>query len=571
MLSCLASLFMAASLAQAPDQAAWLKSVPGDVAVVARTKALETARDDLMKMLEAMSGNAAALARPQIEQGLAMMEGQHGKESTRHPFLMLMSLPKDGPMPGWAVLVQSDKYEETLKGLTRKDDLKITPKDGVDSFDGPDGQPWYGAKGQGFVAFGPDQALIRGVGKPGASLDEKLTKEIKATFLGGDMGLYVNVAALQAQYADQIEQGKQMVFGMLDQAGAQMDAQARESAKVGYGLMFDSIKTGDALALSFDFAGSGLEIGAALTVKGDSDAAKRLKTATLGAADQFSKLPPDAIAYTYANVSPEAARSMAKFGLQFQPGGKPSPEMQKAIDLQAEAGTTESYGALTGIGGGLTNLSGVAIATPKDPQKAVEAAALTSQAMKGTNPAYKEITVTRDAETYKGFKFTKIRMVMDLEKMTGQNVPNGAETMKKLMGGDAFQSWVGTDGKTLLTVTAKDFNEAKTKIDAVLSGNGVGKTTAFETFRGRLPKDVSGLFIMNAQGMVRFLGQTIGATTGKEAAIPADMPKGPSYFGVAIVAQPSGYTLRFVVPSEIGPVIEKGMIPMMQAMTGQIQ
>ena len=36
MYSCFAPLMMAAALGQAPDQSAWLKSVPADVAVVAQ-------------------------------------------------------------------------------------------------------------------------------------------------------------------------------------------------------------------------------------------------------------------------------------------------------------------------------------------------------------------------------------------------------------------------------------------------------------------------------------------------------------------------------------------------------
>lgn len=201
MVSCLASLWLAASLGQAPDQSAWLKSVPADVAVVARVRALESVRDDVLKMLEAMSGNAVALARPQLETGLSMMEAQSGKESTKHPFFMLFSLPKDAPMPGWAVLVESENYEAVIKSVSKKEDFKSSPKDGVDSFPGQDGQTWYSAKGKGFVTFGPDQALVKAVGNTKASLDEKIAGDVKKEFLSGDVGVYVNVAAVQRNMA----------------------------------------------------------------------------------------------------------------------------------------------------------------------------------------------------------------------------------------------------------------------------------------------------------------------------------------------------------------------------------
>src|SRR5262249_13179093 len=51
---------------RAPDEAAWLKSVPDSAAVVLHVRGVEAARDDLIKMLKAMSPTLAEHA----EQGL---------------------------------------------------------------------------------------------------------------------------------------------------------------------------------------------------------------------------------------------------------------------------------------------------------------------------------------------------------------------------------------------------------------------------------------------------------------------------------------------------------------------
>ena len=100
MVSCFVSLWMAAALGQAPaGEAAWLKSVPADVAAVVRVKALETGRDDLMKMLESMSGNAAAMAKGPIDQGMETFTAMHGKPAAQHPFFTILRLPKDGRRP----------------------------------------------------------------------------------------------------------------------------------------------------------------------------------------------------------------------------------------------------------------------------------------------------------------------------------------------------------------------------------------------------------------------------------------------------------------------------------------
>ncbi len=568
MFSCLVSMFVATVIGQSPDQAAWLKSVPAEVAVIARVKALETARDDLMKMLEAMSGNAAALARPQIEQGLAMMEAQTGKPSLQHPFFLLMNLPKDGPIPGWAVIVEAEDYPGVIKAITKKDDLKLDGKGGVDSFDGPDGQTMFSTKGKGFVAFGADEALVKSIAKPAASLDEKLATDVKQALLGGDLGVYVNVAAVQAQYSEQIEQGKQLFMGVLDQQGAaQMDEKTLATVKSLYGGIFDSIRAGDALAFNLNFAAEGLTLGGLVTVKGDSAAAKGLAAAKTGSAEGLGRLPASAMAFTYTNASPEGLKAMLKL---VSPDGKPDPDAEKAMTLQIEAGALEGYSAIGDGAGGFSGMAALGFSTPKDPAKAVEATLFaTKNAKSSGQAAFKSVDVTPKAETYKGFALNRMTITLDLEKMTPANAPGGPESMKKLMGGDTITSWIGTDGKTVINVGGKTFDEAKARIDAFLSGEGsIGKTPAFTALRGNLPKQVSTLVLVNAQGLVRMAAQTAAAMMGRDFVVPSDMPKEPALFGGSITNSPKGFQFQFIVPSNVGPVIEKGVVPMLEGIDG---
>lgn len=565
MVSFFVSMFVAATVGQAQDQEAWLKSVPADVAVVARVKALKTVQGDLQKMLEAMSGNAAAMAGPQIEQMLAMMEAQTGKPSVEHPFFVLMNLPKDGPMPGWAVMVESENYEGVIKSITKKDDIKLEPKDGVASFDSPDGQTWYSTQGKGFVAFGPDQAIIKSVIKPSASLDEKVGGEIKKELLGGDLGIYVNVASIQGQYGDQIEQGKQMFLGLMDQGGGQLDAKTLESAKAIYGAMFDSIKSGEALALHFDFGAEGLGLSGMITVKGDSEVAKSLASAKGGSAAGLGKLPADAMMFTYVSSSPEAARNLAKLA---SPGGKIPDETEKILALNEAAGIQESYVSIADGVGGFSGIAALAYSVPKDPAKAEAAAALQSQSAKTSGQMmFKSVDITPKAETYKGFTLSRAKMTLDLDKMTPPNAPGGVENMKKLMGGDVITSWFGTDGKTFVNLGGKTFDQAKARLDAFLTGEGaVGKTKAFESIRAKLPENVTGVVLVSAQGLVRMVAQVVTAMTPNQAAVPADMPKDTALFGGSLTSSPKGYQFRFIVPSAVGPVMEKGLVPMLQSL-----
>lgn len=573
MVSCLASLWLAAALGQAPDQSAWLKAIPADVAVVARVKALETVRDDILKMLDAMSSNAVALARPQLEQGLAMMEAQSGKHSVQHPFYVLLSLPKDGPIPGWAVLVESENYEAVVKSVSKKDDFKSAPKDGLDTFDGSDGQTWYAAKGKGFVAFGPDQTILKAVANPKATLDEKIAGDVKKEFLAGDLGVYVNVAALQGQYGDQIDQAKQTFLGLLDNAGGQMDAKTVGMMKTLYAGMFDSVKDGDALAFSVDFTPSAFSLSGSATVKADSKAAKGLATAKSGPAEGFGKLPADGFMYSYMNPSPESFKAIAKLGTAYvSGGGKSTAEMEKGQAMLAEAGGLEVYQAMASGSGGMTGMAALAYSTPKDPAKAVEATTMTNTALKGAEGMFKDVVVTPKVATYKGFVLNELKATYDLEKMTPPNAPGGPDAIRKLMGGDTMTVWYGTDGKSMLSVSGKDLDEAKAKIDAFLTGdNSLSKIPPYDSLRRMLPANISGAILVNAQGLVKVVSETAGAMSGKALSIPADMPKETALFGGSFTASTKGYQFTFVVPSNVGPVIEKGLIPMLQGLTGAAQ
>ena len=571
MVAFLAPMLMAASLGQAaPAEAVWLKSIPADVAVVARVKALETGRDDLLKMLEAMSPNAAGIATPQIEQGLTIFSAQYTKQAVQNPFFVIARLPKDGPLPPWAVLIQASDYLGVVKAVSGKDDVAPKSLGGYDSFEKADGQVWYSAKGNGFVAFGADEDLIKSVAKPGSSLDEKISAEHKARLLGGDLGIYINAASLQTQYADQIDQAKQAFAGIVDQAGGQIAPNVSDMMKNFSGGMFDAIKEGDALTLNLDFATEGLNVSSFVTVKPGSNAEKSLKAGSAGPGSFLGKLPIDAASYAYLNLDSKLLAKLQKPALGILGiGGKTSPDLEKALALQAESGTGETYAA--GSVGGVPT-SNVSFTTPKDPAKAVEAVTLTLKAMKGDSGLIKDLALTPNAQTYKGFVLNEAKMTLDLTKLIAPGAPGGVEALKKLRGGETVTTWYGTDGKTVLSLAAPTFNDVKAVIDSTLAGkNSLGDSANYAALRKAFPADVNAIFVLNAQAMIKQIASQLGSAPRAEIKIPADMPKTPAFFGASFLASPKGLGLQLVVPSNVGPVIEKGLIPVLQGMQGQIQ
>ena len=168
----------------------------------------------------------------------------------------------------FAVLVLEGEYRDVLKAVSGgKEVPPLKPQDGgYDAFDSPQGDgTWYAAKGPGFVAFGPDETLVAAVARPGEeSLEKALTPALAGPFLAGDVGLYVNAAALSTRFADQIDKARQGLMAALDQAGQQMgNAASMDAAKMIYGGLFDGLKEADALTLDVDFAAEGLHLAGA--------------------------------------------------------------------------------------------------------------------------------------------------------------------------------------------------------------------------------------------------------------------------------------------------------------------
>src|SRR5689334_7893439 len=114
MLSWLAAVWMTAAIGQhAPAEAAWLKSVPADIPVVLRARALGDVGGELRAMLRAMSPAASEAAEDWIEPGLRAFRTAFGDEAGTAPFLVLSRLPdvENPAATAWALIVKSGNYE----------------------------------------------------------------------------------------------------------------------------------------------------------------------------------------------------------------------------------------------------------------------------------------------------------------------------------------------------------------------------------------------------------------------------------------------------------------------------
>ncbi len=585
MVSFVSSMWIAAALAQSPSAApetAFLKSVPAEAEVVIRVRAPKAVRDDLASMVQAMSPNMGPMAGPALDNGLALFSQRFGADAPNLPFVIVARLPKNGDNgpPPYAVMIQAKDYAAVQKQLGP--DGKPEPQGGgIDKVTGADGQPLFTYKGSNYVAFGNSKEVLTSLTKPTKTLDTALTPELRDRFFGGDAGVYVNLAAIQARYGDQIEQARKDMLDRVEKGVANQGGnQNPEAAKTAINLLFKALANGDSLSAHLDFDAKGMAIGGLTAVKPGSDAAKMVAQARPGNGELLGRLPADSAFFMYSSVSPASFDRFQKLAASFMPGGGTgSPEQEKAMALAKQAGPKEVTAAANFGKGGSQSIG---LSTYADPAKAVEATIAGIAALKSGKAALpdmiKDITVTRDAETYKGFTFAKSQVTYDQDKMkamagkTPAN-PNGPspDAMRALMG-DGVTTWVGTDGKTVLQVSAPDWNQAKARIDAVLAGgsSSLGQASNYQALRNALPKQFGTLILVNAQalitqGLASFGTLMPDSPVGKTQ---LNLPAEPAFFGGTVTPVAKGFQFQFLLPSSVGPVVEQAVGPIFQAVQG---
>ena len=470
----------------------------------------------------------------------------------------------------------SDDYRGVLKTIGHGKDPELKHQEGgYDAFKNPDGEELrYAVKGPGFVAFGPDQALIAAIARPGEkTLDKVLTPALAKQFLAGDVGVYVNASALVTRYSEQIDQARQTFIGALDQAGKQGgNAATMDTAKQLYSALFDSLKYADALTLSIDVGGEGLGLAGVLTAKPDTALAKAAAWAASGTAAELAGLPPDASFYMYMNMDASTVNQLQGMSLRMiNPDGKLTPDQAKALAQMDEVGRIETAQSLT-FGGGMRGINVTHVA---DPKKYIAAVLANIQALKGgEGPAriYKDVKIEADAENHRGLTLSHISVTLDLNKFAQLNPANpaAAASMKSMFGSDTMNAWVGTDGQRVFHVTAPNWNDARTQIDTFLKGNsGVGTLAGFKNVRSHLPDQANLEALVSVQGLVRMLASQLAATLNKpDLKAPDNLPREPVFFGVSLTPRPpSAYEFHLVVPSQVGPIFENSLLPLFQSIT----
>ena len=560
---------LALAIGQAPQgEANRLNAIPSDVQIVARLRGLQPARDDLVKMLEAMSPNLAAMAGPTIDRGVKSARDRFGKTLASAPLLIAVRLPAPVPQgvpPKIAVLVDTDDYAGLIKAIAG-DDKPEKKAGGVDSFKDPNGAPMFAAKGPGFAAVGTDEKFLAEIVRPKNDvLSQVITGEARERLFEGELGIYLNLAAIQKQFGDQIDQARDAMMKQIEQQGK--GNPAGDLGKSFGEAVFKAFKSADGLVFNFDFAPAGLIIRGDATLKKDTEAFKKLATSKTGDAAGLSKLPANLSNFTFIRVSPGGSDAMLRAGvtLMLSTAEKDTESFRKATALMKEAGAREGYVAT------VVNVEkpmSLGITVFDDPRKGVEAMLADLKTVREGKGLVKDVETVSTIKTYRGFELHEVHVTLDLDKFAKmtENNPAAAAIPKPP---EKTTSWFGTDGKVVLNVGAPTWEEARARIDSYLDGKGtIGEEKGFQAARKLLPSQVGAIFLFGAQAFVGDFIKGMALGMGKELKIPK-LPGSPVFFGVSLSPTSTGYHFRLVVPNDVGPIIEQGVLPILQQ--GKVQ
>jgi len=169
---------------------------------------------------------------------------------------------------------------------------------------------------------------------------------------------------------------------------------------------------------------------------------------------------------------------------------------------------------------------------------------------------------------YRNMDMTYTHVVYDLDKMLSDVSGPGRRPMLaglKKMIGDGVSFWFGTDGRTFVQATGKDWVSAKRQLDQYFTSDGsAAKDEAFAAVRKELPAEANLIVLLDvvqftgaALDYLRPLAETAGGTGPKLPAV-----KGKSaYVGAALTLRPQRVDAELFVPSDAVTQLYKPLQP----------
>ncbi|VTR99039.1 Uncharacterized protein OS=Singulisphaera acidiphila (strain ATCC BAA-1392 / DSM 18658 / VKM B-2454 / MOB10) GN=Sinac_4595 PE=4 SV=1 [Gemmata massiliana] len=388
--------------------------------------------------------------------------------------------------------------------------------------------------------------------------------ELAKSFVGSDVGLYVNFDVINEVYGEQIRGFKGLVdFGFQQaQMGGMLPGLGKKQLEavksMAHGL-FQAVGDCRGLVVGVEFRPEGLNLRVQAQFAENTESVKLLKAEMPGALVDIGKLPAGLAQYGASKVGTKFSDAVRGLNPEFAPADDDTKGNEAIEKRWAEIAAAGPQGEVSGTAGADSSIT---VTKYVEPKKAVDARLGCYEAMAAGGRIHSAVLkdapkVKKDARKHAGFTFAEVQLAFDFEA-TVKDLPEGAKevTLEQLKRSvpEKMALWIGTDGKTVVQVVAKDWAAATAALDGYRDNKKpVGETDGFKLTRKQLPTDASVLTMMEVgqavTGMVdslRALQDTIPGFPRIGKVPPVSGP--PAFIGVAVTLKDDTATLNVFVP-----------------------
>ncbi|MBP3957233.1 hypothetical protein J8F10_18385 [Gemmata sp. G18] len=545
---------------------------PAKAPIAVQLTGIGAARERLSAMLKAALPDAAEIDK-QIDDALKQLLTDR----------KLTAVPKEGRVyfvvndiaslfentPAVSVLVPVTSYKEFRATFLTADERKTFEEGkGVDEVKVSAGgaeHAVYMVDLKEYVALSPDKATADTyAAKFTRASTATMPAELAKSFVGADFGLYVNLDVINDVYGDQIRGFKGLIdFGLQQaQMGGMLPGFGKkqlESVKAMAHGLFQAIGDCRGLVVAAEFRPEGLNLRVQAQFAEGTESMKLLKAETPGSFAEIGNLPAGLAQYTGSKFGKTFSDAVRGLNPEFGPVDEDEKGNQAIEKRLADLAAAGPQGEISAAG---TPDSLFTVAKYTEPKKAVDALLGCYEAMAPGGRIHSAVLkdapkVTKDAHKHAGIAFAEIRLAFDFEA-TVKDLPEGAkeitlEQLKRAMS-EKTTVWIGTDGKAVIQVTAKDWAAAAATIDGFRdSKKAIGETAGFKLTRKQLPADASVLTLMEVGQAVTGLLDGLRALQDTVPGFPrigkvAPVKGPPAFIGVAITLKDDTATLNVFVP-----------------------
>lgn len=576
-----ASMLLVAPL-QSIAQDSPLKHVPAKTPIIIQVRGIEKSKERLAKMLDNAIPNEAKMVSFLMDSGMQMLlKGRETKaiKKDEHVLVMINDLSTLMELPEIAVLVPVSSYADFRESFLTADEQKSIKKgDGFESVtvEGRD-EPLCLIDIKSHVLVTSDRDVAKSMLKKFDSLEGNLSAETKKAFLDTDVALYVNLQALNDAYGATLKQFKGLIDLVLNMGGQGIDKKQMEMIKNFFEGFLQVFDDGKAAVMGIDFRPDGLGFKLMAQFQPKTDTSNFLQSLKLSKLESMGTLPASQMSYSAMRLDPKVSKALMAMINRTAVDDEDDTAKQaieKATEELTEAGIEESVSSSSFPANALE------VSRFKNPEKAVGATlklmkALTKSGSFQSVPLMGKPEIKENAEEVGKFKLHSIQLAFDIEKAL-TDLPEGIKeatksSMLRMLGGEKINIWFGTDGKTVVQLTAQDWKTAKAMLEQYIDGTkSVAKDEGFSLTRKNLPTETTLLTMVDGAQMVFMLvdmfKEIAQAVPGFPGALPQLKPvQGkPAYLGFTISLKPEHASIDAFVPGTAVQQIRKLLSPIIE-------